>query len=375
MPHCGEIRVRTGRGYCEEFTILHGQRNARFVRGPMLPFRRMFSWGDAFSVLPESGFDAFHSFNAVPLLPRRPYIVTFGDFMPRTPTDRRVAWLERTLRDMLLKPRCVALVACSEYALRQFRWQHRDFPRLPELLAKTEMIHPATPVRRQAPKRASDHLRLLFVGRDFMRKGGPVLLRAHARLRKAGVPVETTIVSSLGWSRDDYVGPPDEAYVLKEHAQVAQDGVVHHASLPNAEVKRLMDEADYLVFPTIHDIFGYVSIEALASATPVIATDTCSMPEVVEHGVSGFLLPFENDPDVGKWTWLYRNAEPGYFDAYEAATAQLAEALHDRLAALWEGRADYEALSQGALDRAKAKFDEGAARLRLEKLYERLRVA
>jgi glycosyltransferase involved in cell wall biosynthesis len=311
----------------------------------------------------------------VPLLTRRPFVTTFEDYMPRTPDDRRIGWIERALRRRLLSDRCVGLIALSDYALRQFQAQHAGFERLPELLAKTERIYPVAPARRTAPKRHSDRLRLLFVGRDFMRKGGPVLLRAHASLRAQGIPVESTVVSSLQWSPDDYVGPPDAAYVAEATRGLAEEGVIHHRSLPPAKVYELMDAADYLVFPTFHDTFGFVAIEALAAGTPVIATATCVLPEVVEPGRNGWLLPFDNDPVVGKWAWLYRQAEPGYLEAYEATTRRLATKLTERLATAWARRADYERLSAGALAVHAERFHPEAARRRLEELYERLRTA
>src|SRR4029078_11418623 len=137
-------------------------------------------------------------------------------------------------------------------------------------------------------------------GRDFMRTGGPALLRAHEQLRAGGVPVTTTIVSSLGWKPNDtYVDPPSPELVQREHARIEQEGIVHIRNAPNADVYAMMDEADYFIFPTLHDIFGYVTLEALAFATPVIATATNAMPEVVEEGRSGFLLPLELDGELG----------------------------------------------------------------------------
>ncbi len=370
------IRIRTGHSYHIPFTITLGQRNARFVGRALTPlarYLRWFPWADAVSFLPEPGFDAIHSWNTVPLLTRRPFITTFEDYMPRTPDDRRIGWYERALRNRLLSGRCIALIATSQYALRQFRHQHRDFELLPQLLAKTELLYPVVPARRAAPKTPSpDRLKLLFVGRDFMRKGGPVLLRAHAGLRARGVPVETVIVSSLQWAPDDYVGPPDAAYVKDELRGLAQEGVIHHRALPSTAVIPLMDAADYLVFPTFHDTFGFVSLEAMAGGTPVIATNTCVMPEIVTPGENGFLLPFENDA-IGKWRWLYQQADPSYGDAYSRTTHRLAADLVERLAIAWEERNSYEALSAGAIKTVRTRFDPAIPCARLETLYERFR--
>lgn len=367
------LRIRTGHSYHVGFTITLGQRNTSFVSRALTPLNRVFTFADSFALTPEPGFDAIHSWNAVPLLTRRPYVVTFEDFLPRTPDDRRIGWLEQALLSSLASDRCVGIVAISEYAIRQVRWQHRHAPELDTLLAKTELVYPSTPLRRTRPKRHGERLRLLFVGRDYMRKGGPSLVRAHVALRSLGIPVDTTVVSALQWSPSDYIGPPDAAYVARQHEALRQEGIVHHRSLPSAEVRQLMDDADYLIFPTFHDTFGFVSIEALAGGTPVIATDTCVLPEVVEQGQSGYLLPFENAGPVGKWAWLYKGASPDYLAAYEGAIASVSDALTTQLAEAWEARADYEALSAGALARAASRFDPEASRRRLELIYQKLR--
>jgi len=261
--------------------------------------------------------------------------------------------------------------------VRQFRHQSRDFARRAELEAKLEVLYPAIASRRATPKEGFGDgrtLRLLFVGKDFLRKGGPAVLRAHELLRAGGVPVETTVVSSLRWKADDaYVDPPSPELVARETARLDQPGVVHHRWLPNPEVLSLMEAADFFVFPTLHDTFGYVTLEALACGTPVLASATNALPEVVEDGRNGFLLPLELDGQVGRWAWTYRTREPGFVAAYEDATRTLGDALADRLAACWAAPDGYAALSAGALGMVEERFSIDAARERLEALYERCR--
>ncbi len=364
------MRVRTGRHYPIHFVVDLGQRDTVFIKRPLTPLRRFFNWADAFSLLPGGNYDLIHAYNAVPLLTGKPYIITFEDFLPRVPEDRYIGWLEAWLQQRLLSPQCVAIVAMSEYGRRQFRHQNRNFARREELERKMEVLYPAVALQRTTPKPMSDRLRLLFVGADFMRKGGPALLRAHAQLRRQGLPVETVIVSPLQWSKKDYVGPPDGKYVRQEMALLAQDGVTHYPGLPSAEMLRMMQEADFFVSPTLHDTFGLAPVEALSCGTPVLATNTCAQPEIVVDGQCGFLLPFENDPHLGKWVWLYRQQEPAYLEAYDRAIQDLSAALTERLLLCWEARADYEALSAAALDRVRERFNRESARLRLEQLYE-----
>lgn len=367
------LRVRTGVGYALKYIILLEPRNARVFQRRFPPLHRLFRWGDAVALVPEPDCDLIHSFNAVPLLTRRPYLITFEDFMPRVPEDRHIPWLERHLQNQLCSPRCVAIVAMSEYARRQFLWQNRAFRGLSVLKDKLQVIYPAVALRRTQPKTLTDELRLIFVGNVHMRKGLPALLKAHRQLKARGVPVSTTIISGLKWDPQDYVGPPDRSYVEAQQRLLDQEGVSYHPFSPFDEVMRLMDEAHFLVFPTFHDTFGFVSLDALSCATPVLVTATCAQPEVIEEDRCGYLLPFENDASVGKWAWLYRNHDPGYLEAYDQTIDRLSAEIIRRLMLCWERRKDYERLSAGALQRVRDRFSPPEARDRVEALYERCR--
>jgi glycosyltransferase involved in cell wall biosynthesis len=369
-PAAHRLVVRTGKSYAVDFAIDFGQRNAELRRGVMTPLRRLVRWGDAVTWLPGQ-FDLIHSWNAVPLT-RKPHLISFEDYLPRTPPDRYTGWVERAVRPRLHREQCVALLALSEYGARQFRWQNRDYPGLSELEGKLEVLYPGVRLRRSDPKSAPDVLRLLFVGNDHMRKGAPALARAHAELRRRGVPVETTIVSALDWDADDYIGPPSAELVEAEGRRLAGDGLRVIEGLPNDRVLELMDEATFLVLPTLHDTFGFVALEALATGTPVIASATCALPEAVDDGDTGFLLPLENEAHVGKWAWTYRNSDPGYEVAYLEAIEGMAAAMADRLSGFWEdSRDDYERMSAAAIARLQERFGLDRARDRLEALYAR----
>jgi len=56
-------------------------------------------------------------------------------------------------------------------------------------------------------------------------------------------------------------------------------------------VASLLMAANLLLLPSETESFGLVALEAMASGVPVIASDVGGLPEVVEHGVSGFLAP------------------------------------------------------------------------------------
>lgn len=57
------------------------------------------------------------------------------------------------------------------------------------------------------------------------------------------------------------------------------------------EVVSLLPAADLLLLPSETESFGLVALEAMASGVPVVASRVGGLPEVVEHGVTGFLAP------------------------------------------------------------------------------------
>ena len=189
--------------------------------------------------------------------------------------------------------------------------------------------------------------------------------------------MQTTIVSSLRWSAQDYIGPPPDPRVTDALNEVKDTGkaggkdggIIWHAGLPHPEVIALMTASDYLLLPTFHDTFGYVGVEAMSVGTPVIATNTCAQPEIVEHGVSGFLVDFENERRLGEWRWLYRKSDPEYGDAYWNEIDRLAVRMADSLSSAWENRCDYETMSAAAVDRAANRFGADRLTREIEQLY------
>jgi glycosyltransferase involved in cell wall biosynthesis len=61
----------------------------------------------------------------------------------------------------------------------------------------------------------------------------------------------------------------------------------------------LLERAKAVLFPIDWpEPFGLVMIEAMACGTPVIATPRGSVPEVIEHGVTGWILDVEGYPEA-----------------------------------------------------------------------------
>jgi len=72
------------------------------------------------------------------------------------------------------------------------------------------------------------------------------------------------------------------------------------------ELGRVMARCHVHVFPTLLEGFGRNIIEAMASGLPVITTPNCAGPDLIEDGVTGFIIPIRNiDAICDKLAWIY----------------------------------------------------------------------
>jgi starch synthase len=73
------------------------------------------------------------------------------------------------------------------------------------------------------------------------------------------------------------------------------------------EAIQLYSHARVFCCPSIYEPFGIINLEAMACRTPVIASATGGIKEVVVDGETGYLVPFDQDPVTGF------PADPGKF--------------------------------------------------------------
>lgn len=127
---------------------------------------------------------------------------------------------------------------------------------------------------RPAPSLRTEHgkVRLLFVGGNFERKGGRLLLDIFRELQ---------------------LHQRAELHVVTRDAIDPQPGVVVHNNMANnsPDLLKLYQQADIFVLPTLADCFSNASLEAMAAGLPVITTAMAGIPDIVEPGRTGYLLP------------------------------------------------------------------------------------
>ena len=226
--------------------------------------------------------------------------------------------------------------------------------------SKVEVIHNGIDPDEYRPDPGTDVLErygvdpgrpyVLFVGRITRQKGITHLLDAARDID----PMAQIVLCAGAPDTPDF---EREVASRVEELAAERGGVVWIAKmLGKDEVIQLMSHAAVFVCPSTYEPLGIVNLEAMACQAPVVATATGGIPEVVEAGRTGFLVPFEpTDP------W----GTPADAKAFAAAIAE-------RVDGLLVDRDTAEAFGEAGRSRVMERFTWSAVADRTVSLYRRL---
>jgi glycosyltransferase involved in cell wall biosynthesis len=246
------------------------------------------------AVVRDVGADVIHAHWAIPTGPAAvwaarhlglPSVITMhgGDVYvnPEQGYDFPTRWYVRPVLRWTLR-RAGALTAitedCRQHALRAGA---------PE--ASLHVVYNGTDLRRFSPPPAGRPVdpqfgpQMIFACRQlFPRKGIRFLIEAAAQL-KPRFPQLRIVVAGDGFERPELIA-------LAERLGIGRD-VTFLGWVPNTELPPYYRAAAVSVIPSLEEGFGIPAAEAMGCETPVVASDAGGLPEVVEHGVTGLVVP------------------------------------------------------------------------------------
>ena len=172
-----------------------------------------------------------------------------------------------------------AFVACISHFARSQAMYFSD----PEHWYKLRIIHcGVTPelYDHSGPGRENNKTELVFVGRLTAIKGLRVLLEAFGKALETDPELQLTLV-----------GDGDDRAHLEDLAKPFGSAVRFMGYQSQADVAKTLTAADIFVLPSFAEGVPVVLMEAMASGKPVITSLVAGIPELVEDGVSGYLVP------------------------------------------------------------------------------------
>lgn len=143
---------------------------------------------------------------------------------------------------------------------------------------KIEVVYPAMH-NETFKKLKNDKISLLFVGIRFIEKGGLEVLDAFEVLNKKYDDLELIIISKI------------PKYLEAKYANYKNVKLIKPDLSRDVLFKNYYLNSNIFVFPTHIDSFGMVLLEAKCAGLPIVTTDIYAMPEIVDDGINGFLLP------------------------------------------------------------------------------------
>jgi alpha-maltose-1-phosphate synthase len=179
------------------------------------------------------------------------------------PLDLGRAW--RSREESLYRDARV-LTTFSENAARSLVLDYGIDP------VRVRVVGAGANVSAEAAPRRDDGATIVFVGKDWRRKGGPVLAKAFERLRRF-LPRARLLIA----------GPAEPAGLPERGLHLGPIGL--------DELTGLLAQATVFALPALREPFGLALLDAMARGVPCVGTRVDAIPEIVVDGETGLLVP------------------------------------------------------------------------------------
>lgn len=126
--------------------------------------------------------------------------------------------------------------------------------------------------------------KFLFIGKDWVRKNGDLVVRAFDKLQQRYPELEAQL----------YIAGPQSAPPILE----GKENIHFLGSLSYDEIAGYYNMCDYFVMPSDFEAYGLVFLEALIFGLPCIGKNCYAMPEFIKNGENGYLINENDDNEL-----------------------------------------------------------------------------
>lgn len=150
--------------------------------------------------------------------------------------------------------------------------------------ANIQADHTLEQVQQFINSRPSDRCKLLFIGVDWVRKGGEVAFKVAKRLNESGLKTELTVVGCQPLL-DEVI--PDFVKQLGFISKSTPQG--------NARLTQLIAESHFLILPSIADCTPIIFCEANSLGVPCLSTYVGGIPSLIQSDINGQLFALNTE--------------------------------------------------------------------------------
>nr|WP_319393028.1 glycosyltransferase family 4 protein [uncultured Desulfobacter sp.] len=229
------------------------------------------------------------------------------------------------------------------------------------ILEKTKVVYPA--VRQMDDSLIqfqSEQIHILFGG-DFFRKGGANAVDAFEETQKLYPEIRLRLCCDP--EIDFNTG--NQELKLKYLKKIELNPSIQMGRVPRSVmINDILPKTDIFLSPTYYEAFGFAFLEAMAFGIPIITTDCFAIPEIVEHGKTGFLIKIKQfDPESLFQGYQVNRIPQSFFD-------HVTQGVYEALCTLIASPESRKNFGMAALETARSKFSMERRNRRMDHIYQ-----
>lgn len=219
------------------------------------------------------------------------------DFYPNwSNLSKKTIWNGNIMERFALN-RCSLAIYSSEWAAQTAINYYKIDPSKIKVIpfgANIECNRNLEDIKEMINLRSSNKCKLLFLGVDWLRKGGDIALKVAEELNKSGLETELTIIGCKPILNKPL---PNFVKTLGFISKKTEKG--------KSEINSLLAKSHFLIVPSRAEAFGVVFCEANSFGVPCLSTNVGGIPTVIKDGLNG--ETFSKDANIDEYCTYISN--------------------------------------------------------------------